>query len=169
MKIIVEIEKKVGLSNYGSTTAKVGIHIDRPDALAEDHEALHAELTTLQDLARNLVDHDLERQTAYHATEHAPASAAERPTRSAPAPVQSPTHVNGKAFDGPPQTGRALFKWAKDQETTYEVGLIRYLNQWAKLQGFPFQMSEWRHDQVVAGHAEASRKLALMVAEGVST
>jgi len=58
-----------------------------------------------------------------------------------------------------PRTGKALFAWTKDQEQRYEVGLLKYLNGWAKLQEFPSRMIEWDADQVSQAHAEACRKL----------
>lgn len=62
-------------------------------------------------------------------------------------------------YDGPPRSGKALFAWTKDQEQKYEVGLLKYLNNWAKLQEFPSRMVDWDGDQVALAHAEAVRKL----------
>jgi len=59
-----------------------------------------------------------------------------------------------------PRTGRALFAWVKEQERKHEVGLLRYLNEWAKLQSFPGRMVDWSGEQVRLAYAEASRKLA---------
>lgn len=47
----------------------------------------------------------------------------------------------------------------KDQEQRHDVGLLKYLNHWGKLQEFPSRMVEWDNDQVAAGYAEACRKL----------
>jgi hypothetical protein len=58
-----------------------------------------------------------------------------------------------------PRTGRALFAWTKDQEQRYDVGLLKYLNNWAKLQEFPGRMVEWDAEQVGLAYAEACRKL----------
>ena len=58
-----------------------------------------------------------------------------------------------------PRTGKALFAWTKDQEQRYEVGLLKYLNNWAKLQEFPGRMVEWDAEQVGLAYAEACRKL----------
>lgn len=58
-----------------------------------------------------------------------------------------------------PRSGRALFAWIKDQEQRHEVGLLKYVNSWAKLQEFPGRMIDWDEDQVAHAYAEASRKL----------
>ena len=59
----------------------------------------------------------------------------------------------------PPRTGKALFAWTKDQEQRHEVGLLKYLNQWAKLQDFPGRMIDWDAEQVSLAYQEACRKL----------
>jgi hypothetical protein len=66
---------------------------------------------------------------------------------------------NGQGFGNAPRTGKALFAWTKDQEQKYEVGLLKYLNSWAKLQEFPGRMVEWDAEQVNLAYAEACRKL----------
>jgi hypothetical protein len=58
-----------------------------------------------------------------------------------------------------PRTGKALFAWTREQEQRYEVGLLKYLNGWAKLQEFPARMVEWNADQVGLAYSEACRKL----------
>lgn len=68
------------------------------------------------------------------------------------------TNVNGRPH-GDPRNGKALWAWAKEQEQLYEVGLVNYLVQWARLQGYPPKMYEWGRDQVEAGLDEARRKL----------
>ncbi|SIO14244.1 Rad52/22 family double-strand break repair protein [Singulisphaera sp. GP187] len=79
----------------------------------------------------------------------------------APSPARSATATatahggNG----GPPRTGKALFAWTKDQEQRYSVGLLKYLNSWAKLQEFPGRMVDWDAEQVTLAHGEACRKL----------
>jgi len=37
----------------------------------------------------------------------------------------------------------SLFAWTKEQEQRYSVGLLKYLNGWAKLQEFPGRMVDW--------------------------
>lgn len=64
-----------------------------------------------------------------------------------------------RQFNSPPRTGRAMFAWVKDQEHKTGVGVLKYLNDWAKLQEFPGRMVDWDADQVALAHAEAERKL----------
>jgi hypothetical protein len=74
-----------------------------------------------------------------------------------------PAHaVTPSPASSAPRTGRAFFAWAKEQEQRYEVGLVKYMNGWAKLQEFPPRMVDWDGDQVVRGYAEACRKLQLL-------
>lgn len=73
----------------------------------------------------------------------------------------NPIAPNRQAIHAPglPRTGKALFAWTKEQEQRYEVGLLKYLNQWAKLQDYPGRMVDWDTEQVRQGYEEASRKL----------
>lgn len=66
----------------------------------------------------------------------------------------------GNYGNRPPTTGKALFAWTKDQEQQHAVGLLKYLNGWAKLQEFPGRMVDWDAEQVQLAYAEAVRKLA---------
>lgn len=66
---------------------------------------------------------------------------------------------NGNGNGNVPRSGKALFAWTKDQEHRYEVGLLHYLNNWAKLQDWPSRMIEWDAEQVGLAYAEACRKL----------
>jgi Rad52/22 family double-strand break repair protein len=75
-----------------------------------------------------------------------------RPTESS---VPGPESSEHKA----PRSGRALFAWTKDQEARHKVGLLKYLNSWAKLQDFPGRMVDWDTDQVNQAYAEGVRKL----------
>ena len=52
-----------------------------------------------------------------------------------------------------------MFAWTKDQEQRHEVGLLKYLNSWAKLQDFPGRMVDWDAEQVALAYGEACRKL----------
>jgi hypothetical protein len=71
-------------------------------------------------------------------------------------PQQRAASPNG---NGQPRNGRAMFAWVKEQEQTHEVGLLKYLNGWSKLQDFPGRMVDWDEEQVAAGYAEAVRKI----------
>jgi hypothetical protein len=101
------------------------------------------------------------------ATASAPATAANgqanghAPHETPPAPAgerESRPRSNGPR-DQAPKTGRALFAWTKEQETRHEVGLLKYLNSWSKLQDFPGRMVDWDAEQVALAYAEAIRKL----------
>lgn len=70
---------------------------------------------------------------------------------SAPAP--------SRARSTPPRTGKALFAWTKDQEQRHQVGLLRYLTNWGKLQEYPNRMIDWDAEQVALAYDEAIRKL----------
>ena len=90
------------------------------------------------------------------ATAPAPsAPVAEAAPAPEPAAPSRPSAGNGSA----PRSGRALFAWTKEQEQRHEVGLLKYLNGWAKLQEFPGRMVDWDADQVNQAYAEAVRKL----------
>ena len=71
----------------------------------------------------------------------------------------APTANRTSAGNSAPRSGRALFAWTKDQEQRYQVGLLKYLNGWAKLQDYPGRMVDWDHDQVTRAYGEACRKL----------
>jgi hypothetical protein len=65
-----------------------------------------------------------------------------------------------RQYDVPPKSGKALFAWTKEQEQRYEVGLLKYLNAYMKLQDFPGRMIDLTPEQVAQCYAEAQRKLA---------
>lgn len=95
------------------------------------------------------------------AASHAPTQANTHAAASEPAPGPAPAANVRTASPGGnvPRTGKALFAWTKEQEQRYEVGLLKYLNSWAKLQEFPARMVDWSTEQVASAHAEAMRKL----------
>lgn len=75
---------------------------------------------------------------------------------------QRPATSNGPASaSGPttPRSGKALFAWTREQEQRHCVGLLKYLNGWAKLQEYPGRMVDWDAEQVGLAYAEACRKL----------
>lgn len=90
-----------------------------------------------------------------------PASALAAVPDSQPSPAAAGSHGRSPApaASNVPRTGKALFAWTKDQEQRHEVGLLKYLNNWAKLQEFPGRMVDWDPEQVSLAHAEACRKL----------
>src|SRR4051794_6956295 len=98
-------------------------------------------------------------------TEPAPAPAHDAPATPAPAPAEAAPNPapaprsNGNFANSVPKSGKALFAWTKEQEQRYEVGLLKYLNSWAKLQDFPSRMVDWDAEQVSLAYGEACRKL----------
>jgi hypothetical protein len=58
-----------------------------------------------------------------------------------------------------PRSGRALFAWVKQKEDEHGVALLKYLNQWGKLQDLPGRMVDWDALQVKLAYDEACRKL----------
>jgi hypothetical protein len=90
----------------------------------------------------------------------ADASAPPSPAPAEPTPAPAPrAGGNGNFANSVPKSGKALFAWTKEQEQRYEVGLLKYLNSWAKLQDFPGRMVDWNGDQVSLAYAEACRKI----------
>jgi hypothetical protein len=88
----------------------------------------------------------------------APAPRAEPQRESRPAPSGN-GNGNSNGFSSAPRSGRALFAWTKEQEQRHEVGLLKYLNNWGKLQDFPGRMIDWDSEQVALAYGEAMRKL----------
>ena len=88
------------------------------------------------------------------------------PSVEAPAaePNRAPARQAAAASPRPregniPRTGKGLFAWTKDMEARHEVGLLKYLNGWAKLQEFPNRMIDWDGEQVAMAYDEAIRKV----------
>ena len=100
----------------------------------------------------------------------APAATAEPSPATAPSAPAPPSPAqagrNGQSSGQAPRSGKALFAWTKEQEQRYEVGLLKYLNQWAKLQDFPGRMIEWDGEQVNLAYHEACRKLQALQTAG---
>jgi hypothetical protein len=70
---------------------------------------------------------------------------------------------SGERSASVPRTGKALYAWTKDIELRHEVGMLKYLNGWGKLQDYPARMVDWDDAQVAAAYAEGTRKLASVV------
>ncbi len=88
------------------------------------------------------------------------------PAASAPAPaVMASAAGNGngpgsaRTWDNAPRSGKALFAWAKEQEQRHQVGILKYLNNWGKLQEYPGRMIDWDSEQVSRAYGEAIRKI----------
>jgi len=84
---------------------------------------------------------------------------------TAVAPVATTERISAKQ----PRSGKALFAWTREQEERYSVGLLKYLNGWAKLQEFPSRMVDWDANQVEQAYSEACRKLQSVSAGGAET
>ena len=101
--------------------------------------------------------------TPSHNPPPAPGSSGERGSASATA-VAAPPATERAASGKQPRTGKALFAWTREQEQRHSVGLLKYLNGWAKLQEYPGRMVDWDAEQVNNGYVEACRKLNAVVA-----
>jgi hypothetical protein len=86
-----------------------------------------------------------------------PIASAPEPEPAPAAPSRAPRGRDGG--ESVPRSGRALFAWVKEHEQKHEVALLKYLNNWGKLQEFPGRMVDWDAEQVSQAHAEATRKL----------
>lgn len=93
------------------------------------------------------------------AVEAAPVAAEPAPAAVEPRVPDRSGSYRGTRDSGPPRSGKALFAWTKEQEQRHEVGLLKYLNGWAKLQDFPGRMVDWDGEQVALAYSEACRKL----------
>lgn len=94
------------------------------------------------------------------ASAQAPSSASASASVAAPQRGAASHGGQGGSSQGnPPRSGKALFAWTRDQEQRHSVGLLKYLNGWAKLQEFPGRMVDWDAEQVSLAYAEACRKL----------
>lgn len=87
------------------------------------------------------------------------------PERGRPADDREPDHAGQGHNYGQPRNGKALYAWTLEQKQRHEVDLLKYLNSWAKLQGYPFRMTEWDAEQVALGYEEATRKLQTLQQE----
>lgn len=97
----------------------------------------------------------------------APAPAATSGTSTTAArPAASGSSSSVANGGNPPRSGKALFAWTREQEQRYSVGLLKYLNGWAKLQEFPGRMVDWDAEQVNLAYAEACRKLQSIQSAG---
>ena len=102
-------------------------------------------------------------QQTHHEPQQRPNDWRERAGVQPPQPPQEQRQEgsNGqRQSDGPPRTGRALFAWIKEQETKHDIGLLKYINGWAKLQELPSRVVDWDAEQTALGLREAERKLA---------
>ncbi|CAN5891935.1 hypothetical protein BH23PLA1_BH23PLA1_20260 [soil metagenome] len=87
-----------------------------------------------------------------------PAPSRSRPGIDEPSTASSSTRT-ATSTAPPPRSGRAMFAWVKDQEQRHGVNLLKYLNNWGKLQEYPSRMIDWDAEQVAMAYSEAIRKL----------
>jgi hypothetical protein len=66
----------------------------------------------------------------------------------APKPQPRPAAPVAKAFDGPPRTGRSLYRWATFTKSLPSV------NRLGKQYGYPKLVSDWSDDQVATVYGE---------------
>lgn len=82
------------------------------------------------------------------------------PSQPPPAPSAPPATVQGRdIFGNLPRAGRQMYPWMKEMEAKYGVGIVKYMTDWSKVNGFPYKSSEWDDEQTRIGVAEACRKL----------
>jgi hypothetical protein len=97
--------------------------------------------------------------------DHYPSQGRPAPTDGGQGSAQRPDRGQHEGqHDRAPTNGKQLFAWCKKQEETHGVGLIRYLNQWSKLNDFPGRLVDFDAEQTRLAHAEAVRKLKNIVA-----
>ncbi|WP_422923099.1 Rad52/Rad22 family DNA repair protein [Singulisphaera sp. PoT] len=75
-------------------------------------------------------------------------------TRSTEEPYSEASHD-----DETPRTGKAFFAWVREQEQRYSVGLLKYINEWGKIQEFPNRLIDWDSAQVRHAYGQCLRKL----------
>ena len=162
LRISVSACRKVGTADYGSIGATVAIE---GIEVAEGTPAgqMDQQLRYWQDYCRQAVEAELARQAGgAPATANGHAPAAPSPT-SAPAKERD---VYGTAA-GPgrsgvpakarkvPQSGAALYAWAKGEDEDHGYGIVKHLSAWGKQRGADGRMSSWDDDMIAAGYREA--------------
>ena len=178
LKLNVSVCRKEGRPDYGSEGASCSIELEVDGSLAENPEAFHSRIKALYRLADHAVSDQLSGgHSAPPARRPDPEPEPDRngyangrPDRgeySAPRdrrddPPPSRTRTNGKGFDGDPRTGKAMFKWIKDQDGLYDLDLLKWLTQWAKLQQYPGRFDEWNADEVACGVRAVRDRIGLV-------
>jgi hypothetical protein len=90
-----------------------------------------------------------------------PAPAAGEPHRAGASPLPSASPPPGPRAGAedpgtpPPQSGKALFAWIKQQEEELGPGLLRIISEWGQEQDFPGRMIQWNTGQVHKAYLEA--------------
>jgi hypothetical protein len=98
-------------------------------------------------------------ETLHHQPSHSghshPGSAPDH-LAAEPASVSPVGPRPGSEVHGPPQTGKALFAWIKQQDEKHGYGLLRLISGWAKQRDFPARMVQWTPEQVHQAYGEAA-------------
>ncbi len=95
-----------------------------------------------------------QRQAVVHG--HANGNGYQRPQNGPPAQRQQGGGGNGRA----PSSGRGLFAWSKEQGEKYGLDMVKYLQNWGKLQGIDKRMVDFDDEEIALVHGEGVRKLA---------
>jgi len=99
---------------------------------------------------------ELYRDGSAHFGADGEAPRSETPKETNPAkPSAQDNRLDPSIYGNVPVHGKAMFPWVKSMEEKWGDGLLKYLNGWAKQQGFPFKMTEWTVDQVDAAVQES--------------
>lgn len=79
----------------------------------------------------------------------------------APAPPPAPAGPVQPAQGKRPTTGKQFYAWLMKRDEDPELkGIVKYIDQWARLQGMASKYVDWSADEVEQAWLEASRKLA---------
>lgn len=182
LKLKVGSCKKLGQANYGSIGAECSVEIEIDQSLlTHDLDGFHAQVKAAFIACNQAINDELHRQQHPATTQTPPpqinghshaetngngnghvnrlTSLPSPAPPSAPPPATPPAAAANPSNSTAPRSGKALFAWTKEQEQRYEIGLLKYLNGWAKLQEFPGRMVDWDAAQVSQAHAEATRKI----------
>jgi hypothetical protein len=176
IKLHVTCCKKIGLPNYSSIGATVGLsEIEVDDATHKDPAAFERLRRHYQTIVNQAVDDELMRMKPAQAGPSeqpprkpepaaSPDPAPARPARGTPKPdpefseFEEPPNVQAEEEDdGPdPQTGGQLLGWARKQSPDPK-GFIFGLGKKLK---FPSKVIEWNSEQVTIVYRAAKKELA---------
>lgn len=157
MKLTVEVSKKIGLPNYGSSSATVGIVFDAPDSMGDDLPALRKQLVTLQHLCHDLVEDHIAAQGGQGG--HSEVRLVEAPApgpRLAPTSTAEPSAPRSTARMEPtkPANGCELYGWLNDRDKEFGTQLVLHVMDWArtnkirgKIRDFDQTISERAYDE----------------------
>ena len=168
MKLTVSLTR---FSELGQAACSLELDVDdrRSGKLAEkaDRQQLQVRIRRAYALVRWAVDDQFARMAA-PAQPREPGSDDDRET-PAPAPQAPPAEGRGKWYrppippgtpNPPPRTGKQLYAMLRNEEQRYGEGIIRYINQWAKLNDISGRIVDWSGEALAEAHVEVLRKLA---------